>query len=391
MKQSPQIIALAVTLVSLPLYVVRFSLFGIPTTLFEIIFLACMGFVVYTATRAGTLRLEMIHLWGILLIAIGCASLLVAPNVQAAAGLWKAYILEPVVLSVAVTQTVHTKEDIFFLLKALLLPALVISLMAIVQGMTGWGIPEPWTDWPGRRATAIYGYPNAVGLFLAPIASAAIAVAVHWKATLTTRLLFALTGVISFLAILAARADGAIVAVAGMLLCIFLMTKWRWLAVFLAGIALMLLFLFPQTRAVLTFQDTSGEVRVALWQGTARLIQSQPFTGAGLSGFPTTYDRHRNPAHTELLQYPHNSVLNFWTELGLSGLVWLLGTAVLLGTMLKRIVTAHSAEIGFVLASAIGATCIYGLVDVPYFKNDLAMLCWLWASLTYVAYTKSIR
>lgn len=379
---------IAVILVSLPLYVVRFTIAGIPTTLFEVILLIGLGIIFFQSVRAKRLRLEWIHAWALLLIAIGAASLLIAPDTRAALGLLKAYIIEPALFGAAVVATVHTKSDVLFLLKALTIPAVAISIITLVQYATGWGIPHPWTDWPGRRATAIYPNPNAIGLFLAPLASAFIATAVHWTLPLKHRNLFIITAILSVAAILAARSDGAVVAVAASTLLTLLWTRWKWLALTAAAVILTVAIAVPQSRTVLTFQDTSGQVRIALWQGTARLLHDRPLTGSGLASFPRAYDQYRNAAHTELMQYPHNILLNFWTELGLAGAIWIVGTFVVLFATIARM---PSRTLRHTLTAAVIATLVYGLVDVPYFKNDLAVLFWLWLSCAFAAYTKSIR
>lgn len=380
--------ALAVILASLPLYVVRFTVAGIPTTLFEVILLTGLVIAFTVLARQKRLHMTPLYAWALLLIAIGTASLLVTPDTRAALGLLKAYIIEPALFGVAVAATVRTKDDILFLLKTLTIPALLVSIIALAQYVTGFGITDPWSAWPGRRATAIYGYPNAVGLFLAPIASMCLAVAIHWSLSIRTRLLFAITTVLALGAILAAQSHGALLSFCIAAMITLLFTRFRTAAILLAGAGLIILLVLPQTRSVLTFQDTSGDVRLALWEGTARLLQAQPLTGAGLAGFPQTYDTYRNAAHTELLQHPHNMLLNFWVELGIAGAVWLIGTIILFARLLSR---SPSRPIQQALLAAMICTLIYGLVDVPYFKNDLSILFWLWLALAYTAYTKSIR
>lgn len=376
-------------MIALPTYVVRFSIGGIPTTLFEVVLLAALAFTLGHAMRSREeFRPYMpLALWGALLTFIGVSSLLVAPDTRAAAGLLKAYLIEPVLFGLAASYAIKTRDDVMLLLKALTIPALVISVIALVQYATGWGIPAPWTEWAGRRATGVYGSPNAVGLFLAPLVSAFFAVAIHGKAA---QRWFGVVAALGVAAILAAHADGALVAVGASVVVVLFWTRARKAALLLAGAALVCALIVPASRQVLLFQDTSGQVHIALWQGTVRLLQEAPLTGAGLSGFPAAYDTHRNAAHTELLQYPHNVVLNFWSELGLTGAIWIVATLGGLAVIALRL-TVRDKKMGVLIASVTTAFSVYGLVDVPYFKNDLAILFWLWLAVAFTVYTIGVR
>lgn len=90
----------------------------------------------------------------------------------------------------------------------------------------------------------------------------------------------------------------------------------------------------------------------------------------------------------EIYLYPHNIFLNFWTELGLLGVLlftWLIGRYFFLTWKLKKIATKQGGnlETGLLvgLFGAMITVMIHGLVDVPYFKNDLSVLFWLLIAL----------
>ena len=79
--------------------------------------------------------------------------------------------------------------------------------------------------------------------------------------------------------------------------------------------------------------------------------------------------------------YPHNIILNFWSELGLLGLlafVWLIGRALLIaGRVYQGLGMGAEKYILLGTVAALTALVVHGMVDVPYFKNDLAVLFWL--------------
>ena len=120
------------------------------------------------------------------------------------------------------------------------------------------------------------------------------------------------------------------------------------------------------------------------------MLLDRPIFGAGLSGFKELYSQQYFTCDAEPLEYPHNWVLNFWTETGLLGLVaflWILWRYFknVNGYMATRLhgreevakkPSSHLAMQPFFLAAMV-YWLIHGLVDVPYFKNDLALEFWV--------------
>ena len=103
-------------------------------------------------------------------------------------------------------------------------------------------------------------------------------------------------------------------------------------------------------------------------------------------GFARSIQAYRGGVYEENLIYPHNIVLNMWTETGLLGLAaffWLLvqtfrvsWTGWTSGPPAWRAI-----QLGIVLAMV--AIIVHGLVDVPYFKNDLALEFWTLLGLAW--------
>jgi O-antigen ligase len=100
------------------------------------------------------------------------------------------------------------------------------------------------------------------------------------------------------------------------------------------------------------------------------MLVDRPIRGAGLSGYPTVFAPYHKAGHIEIFQYPHTLVLNFWSEVGLAGLL-------AFALIMLRFFRDATATKAWTLAGAGAALLVHGLVDVPYFKNDLAMLFWL--------------
>ncbi|MEK7122637.1 MAG: hypothetical protein AAB855_02150, partial [Patescibacteria group bacterium] len=100
------------------------------------------------------------------------------------------------------------------------------------------------------------------------------------------------------------------------------------------------------------------------------------------------------PYHThdylEIFLYPHNFIFNFWSETGLYGLISFLGVCatllIMLFARLRRENTFFIRVTSFALFGAFMTILIHGLVDVPYFKNDLSVFFWFLVGSSIVLY-----
>lgn len=411
-----------------PLYVARFEIGGIPLTALELMVLALVASWCVSLVKRPAERAHLYELLGrsapqarvirialylcTMLIATSIMAILVTPDFRAGLGLWKAYIIEPILFFIVVVHTLRSEKQFRFVATALLISGSIVAILALVQAATGIGIPEPWHELSQRRATAHYGYPNAVGLFLAPLLALTLGWLLHSHAQLTARGRRALLvcATLLFSALIAARVEGALVAVAAALFVLLLFTRARWFSVAAAILGLVGGLAYEPVRRILLFQDVSGDVRLALWRGTWNMLSHLPWFGAGLSGFPLTYDLYRLNQHVELLQYPHNIFLNFWSELGFAGLVWIVTVLLLiLYILLRRIrmqersprnnTAASSTDTAlfehshwpYALLAVFTCITVYGLVDVPIMKNDLSILFALWCALAVLLALKKQR
>src|SRR5712692_7031402 len=163
---------------------------------------------------------------------------------------------------------------------------------------------------------------------------------------------------------------GGYLALAAVAIVLALSHRWRiWLLAAMAAAALVLVIATPiGSRIALQFQDVAGNTilgprgRLFLWSRGLEVIREQPLVGAGLSGF-----------------YPHNIVLNFWVATGLLGLLafgWLLVATFLVSWRGWREGVGEWRPLHFGVLIALLAIVAHGLVDVPYFKNDLSLEFW---------------
>jgi len=376
--------AVYVVIILLPTYLIRFSNNIFPFTLLEVMMI--LLFLVWLSKK--WIKKQPIHLanWPLLIIWLLAATIAVifSPDQQAGLGLLKAYFIEPVIFYLVFINVIKEKKQLKLAAWSLGLLVAWLSVYAIIQYFTGVGIPDPWQAAESRRVVAVFPYPNALGLLLAPILALFIGLAARvkffTKRTFWWGVMIIMLGSFS---LLAAVSQGAWLGLALALVFLsFFLFSWKKVLSFWL-IIIILILAIPQARDYLmplaTFSDVSGDVRKVMWQGTWNLLKARPVLGSGLAGFPYYYEQYRLIKHTEFLLYPHNIILNFWVELGLLGLiifVWLLVWFFRRGYQLLK---TKNIEFNWVIALMTAMVCLigHGLVDVPYFKNDLAVLFWL--------------
>ncbi|MEK7632045.1 MAG: O-antigen ligase family protein [Patescibacteria group bacterium] len=374
----------------LPAYQLRFSVFGLPSTVLEAVVLAVIvGAHLHWLQRRSPWPVLGKGLWwaaGLWLL-VGLGGVGVAADHYQALGLYRAYIAEPVLLMpvwLAVAQDARARKLFVHLASAQLI---LLAVVAIGQRL-GWLVSlAPWNAEHPARMTSLFPFPNAAALYTAPLA-AFIAGAwlafrgriARWESNLWIISTFSGIVVCSL-----AVSRGALLGlgIAAVVAGAWSARRWLWWGV--CALAVVALLIVPTTRQqltnIITTKDTSADVRTVLWQGTWHMLRARPLQGAGLGAFPAVYNRYRLPKHVELLQFPHNLFLNVWSELGLAGLLFALGALFWLSKRLFRLLQRHEAwAVGALLAWIVLG--VHGLVDVPFFKNDLAVLTVALATLT---------
>ena len=364
----------------LPLYLVRFHIGPLPTTALECVMILLVVWWIATKRFSGFLEgWRRIGSWQTPIVAWMAASLIaafVAPSVWHGFGLWRAYILEPLLVFVMLADVLRTENDHDALRRSCYAITMALAVWAIMQFVTGIGIPHPWnvSIALGRRATGPFPFPNALALFVAPVACYAFTrFLVH-----RTRL-EAATAFLGCVAIILARSEGAFAAfVVVAFLALVHDRRSRLLGITLALVALASVSLIPMARHAfireVTFHGWSGQVRVMIWKETWQMLKEHPLFGAGFGGYPTVFKPYHRATFIEIFQYPHTILFNVWSETGLLGIVafgWII---------IRWIRRAKS----FDALAPLLAVLIQGLVDVPYFKNDLSILFWMLIFLTTV-------
>ncbi|MDO8599527.1 MAG: O-antigen ligase family protein [bacterium] len=382
-------------------HLVRFSVVGIPFTFVEVAaYLLALVVFAHGGARHFSLRDSWIVL-SMLWVLVAALAAWYSPAGIRAWGIWKAYFVAPVLLSWIMRALRDERDAMRHVIAPLALGALGVAALAIAQRWFPIGVPYPWSL-PGKfRATSVFGYPNAVGLYLAPIA--VLTIGMIARSARTRSVVAILVTAAAILAIWFAKSTGALVAltiaipaaIAFLTLRSSRITHSRcwatvlllaWVAVSLALTA-WLPYRHEQSKwgppivQKLTFQKWSGSVRLAQYRETWQLLRDHPIRGAGLAGYQTAIAPYHTNSRVEIFLYPHNLLLAVWVELGLAGLLIFLAILYqLFRVLFSPPHDGRGSERGWGLRAGLIAAMlvilIHGLVDVPYFKNDLAILFW---------------
>jgi len=374
-----------------PAYVVRWRYGFYPTTLLETAIVVTVVVFAFEAWR-GHLALQWrtaFTIPALLFILAGAISVLVAPSRTAGLGLYRAYIIEPIAFAFVLMHAVTTWRRGLAVLSGFGVAGIVVGVANSIVVIAA--LRAHTYDVTQTPPVVIYTTANALALFLGPLIAVAASLFLHG----TSREVRIGSGVFLLVAVpsmLLSFSRGGYLAMAAVAVGLALSHRRRWLL--LAGLVVAggLVSAIPPIfhRISIEFQNVGGTTffgragRLELWSATLKMLSHYPIFGTGLSGFAERIGPYWNANHPERFIDPHNIVLNFWVETGLLGLVafaWLLVVVFRISWQGWKQSDSDWRPIFLGVLLAMVAIVVHGLVDVPYFKNDLSLLFWALAGL----------
>ncbi len=310
---------------------------------------------------------------------------------------YRAYIIEPIVFAFVLVHSTTTARRALLVLAGFGVAAVVVGVANAVVVLEA--LLAHTYDVIQTPPVVIYTTANALALFLGPLIAVASAL-VLYSSDRTVRFVSGGFLVIAVPSMLLSFSRGGYLAVAAVAIGLALSHPRRvWLLVgtLTAGV---LVGLIPPVfhRIALEFQNTNGTTlfgragRLELWSATLQMLRQHPLFGAGLSGFAERIGPFWNANHPERFIDPHNIVLNFWVETGVLGLIafaWILVRAFQVSWRGWHHADAPWRPIELGVLLALVAFVVHGLVDVPYFKNDLSLEFWALVGLAWVGAKES--
>ncbi|MCL5795741.1 MAG: O-antigen ligase family protein [Patescibacteria group bacterium] len=390
---------------SLPSYLVRFSIFGIPTTLLEILIyiaaiitlilkLKCQSSKLYLKTQNYLLPVFLFLITGIV-------SIFISPDKKEALGVFKAYIFDPILLYLIILASVKKKKDFGLIINALIVSGIVVAFHAIWQKISGNAAAD-------GRVVGIFGYsPNYLALFLSPLTVLTFSQTIFDRKKIW---LYAISSVIMFLAICLSGSRAGIIVVLAGILALFIIKYWPiiktqklFILLFYILIALLLFggwqIVKPnwQASADAGRISSSNNIRWEIWKTTAEdvLIKNNKWIlGVGLGNYQNyftnlTRDRVNYPEWiSPMALTPHNIFLTIWVNMGLLGLIsfiWILINFFKAMSYKPYVISNGQLKTySLMLMATMIAIIIQGFVDSPYWKNDLAIMFWIFIALSVI-------
>jgi O-antigen ligase len=133
----------------------------------------------------------------------------------------------------------------------------------------------------------------------------------------------------------------------------------------------------------LDLHEGTNFFRIRVWQSALQIIEDHPITGLGLDQFLYAFrGRYMLPDAWQEpnLSHPHNFVFDWWTRLGIFGVIvfaWLQNAFWQRGTKLYHAARVDNPLTLAIIIGALGSMVnllAHGLVDNSVYVNDLALI-----------------
>ncbi len=395
---------LALTIYLAPAYALRFEIGGLPLNallvwiaLVFLVFLGWLGsrgrfrdFINYSVDTPKSLLTGLV-----LFAAAGILSLFVGGMSMEKLGQFLVLFVEPIglffVVRYVVSKQAGAKE---LIIQTLFVFAGLAGLFALVQYFGLYGLPrEFWgNSQEPKRAIGFFTHPNSYALFIAPVLAFLIPHTVQafeylWSAFKNRQekievgdaVLCLSAWIIGAAGLLLSLSRGGWLALfAAATIFIIFNAKKKYIVTALVGFVVLATTVYAvpnlRYRVLLPFYgEKSSVARFSLWQTGLKMIKDDPILGKGLLGFPNNWYEYNTDKGLSPYPAPHNIFLNFWVNTGLLGL---LSFVFISGYVLMKGFFGRRNLYSFALLLFIVAIFVHGQIDVPYFKNDLALLYW---------------
>ena len=391
------IISVCIALLSAPLYLFRFSFFGLPLNLFLVFCFASFLILIFQTSINDFwqfVKKNQLFIFFTFLILLGgflslCHNGLCAKSLS----IFLQWLLLPSLFSILVAIQLKKKpshvETVLFVL------FLSISLVSVIA--LGFALSNIFTY--DGRLRGFYESPNQLAMYIMPDIFIGIYFFIlSWKKMLyKLSFLYAMATGSILITLLLTKSAGAISATLLAIPLPFLFVKFnlfRYFSKLIIIFAISLLMAIPLVGSqnfisLLRIPERSSLAsRIMIWESATTILKDNPFWGIGLGNFQTKYleyQKHFPPYLEWAVPQPHNLYLAFWLE---TGLVGFLGFILLMMTVWKFLADQNkkkNALWAWTFLSIFASFLLYGLVDTPYWKNDLAFVFWILVAISLLS------
>lgn len=371
------------TLFFTPVYLIRFSIFEIPLNWLDILILFTITIWIYEnkfnlreEIRLSSRKLFFI-LPSILLILLGLfVSSFLNENLSKELGIIKSWFVLPIIFGFIIFNEIKNAVDLRKILDTIFFSSLSISVIGISYFILG----NLTYD---ERLSAVYLSPNHLAMIISPGLLIGF-----WNIVIAKKI--NLTKIILILPILSSlfltRSYGAWIAIILSLTIILFFTHRKIILYFLLICFMFFIFEYDSDKLNQIFNldgNSSLSSRIAIWNSSVKILSDNWLWGIGPGNFQEKYldyQKYFPPYPQWAVPQPHNVFLAFWLQAGFLGLIGF--SYLIISWFIKTIKTLISSKdfyqrnILLILVTIIFSVLIHGLIDTPYWKNDLALIFW---------------
>ncbi|MFC1600004.1 O-antigen ligase family protein [Patescibacteria group bacterium] len=320
-------------------------------------------------------------------------------------GILKSWVIVPIVYFYILMSAVRDKKDINFSMYSYLGSAIFLSLWGLFQAITKQYITID------DRVSGPFESANYLAIYLAP---ALIFASVRFIQTflmssfhpagkrwniLERRVFISFAVAIIFMALVLSQSYGGILGVFVVLLIYIVFERFRanakQIKKFFNRILLAILLIIiigggmaaslnsEKFQNLTRFDEhTSVATRLEIWQVGGHLIKENPLFGIGLGMYQENYNLRaeeilqRKPLEETRL-HSHNVFMETWLNAGLLGLVSFVWLIVLAYFQILKVKNKEDKLMLYAGIAMLTYIVVHGLIDVTFWKNDLALIFWL--------------
>jgi len=405
---------------SMPLYLIRFSIFGIPTTVLEImIYILFLTWVLskiekvlsydkfYSVLIPSTRdfngfsrfrKNNFILSIGIILLFLGLVlSTLHSSDLKTSLGICKGWFFDPFLFFIVFISVIKEKKHIMSSFVSWGFSGLAVSLASILYLLNS----ELTFD---GRLKAFYISPNYLAMYLAPVFLVVLFFILSNRKLNIGKIsnikyqVSSVILIIIFLPLFFTYSYGAFLGIFAGAVWLFYKTinshsnkikrisKNPFFKIIILTVFISFLFVTAvKLNQIINSENRSSfHSRLMIWNVSVEIIKDNPVFGIGPGTFQEIYLSYSKKFDEPYLEWavtqPHNTFLAFYLQTGLLGFI---GFILILVWFLKSSLKHNNIQhpTSNILIALVIYILVHSLVDTMYWKNDLSLMFWLVAGL----------
>jgi O-antigen ligase len=415
-------LALGTIILALPFYLIRLEIWFVPTTVLELMIYVVFGGWIIKEIREQRIKNKnrKIFHFPIFLIFLGCIiSIIVSPDKQTGLGIFKGWFVDPLLLfliiihivklpSLSFSKLVKVKRGMIIkILSFLAVSGIIVSIVGFLYYLFG----ELTYD---GRLKAFFLSPNHLAMYLVPAGIISFGLflffSCHFRPALkrgrnpelkknrfriergmANRYFWLFGFIICSIVIYLTYSYGAWIGFGAALLFLIFFGQekiiWRkfFSLLIIIGLFLSIIFFFQfnaeKFQNLANSSRSSWESRIMIWKTSLAILKDHPLWGIGPGNFQDFYLDYQKkfPPYLEwAVPQPHNLFLAFYLQCGLFGLIGFFWLILLFFKTSARYLPIADYRLPIATLTAVMIyILIHGLIDTPYWKNDLAVVFWI--------------